>query len=108
MKVGDRVWLTEDVEQHNRIVVGTILSISPAGYTRVVWDQTIPNPESHFSPNSAAEQLRVVTGDDALPRHDWDCRKDQTDPPCLRCGVKQTDANEHSSCTFDAVTEQTT
>lgn len=99
LQVENRVWLNEDVEQHNRIVVGTVKSISPMGYVRVQWDEPNVYPESHFSPATALNQLRVVTGDDALPRHDWDCQKDQTDPPCLRCGVIQTDANELGPCT---------
>jgi len=76
--VGDRVWLVEDIEQHNRIVVGTVTTISPAGYVRVAWDESFP-VESYFSPMTAATQLRVVTGRDALPRHDWDCQNDQMD-----------------------------
>lgn len=96
MYPGDRVWLVEDIEQHNRIVVGTVKHVSPAGYVRVWWDQVYP--VSHFSPASAPTRLRVVTGDDALPRHDWDCQKNQTDPPCLACGVIQTDENEHAPC----------
>lgn len=98
MNVNDRVWLKEDVEQHNRIVVGTVTRISQLGYVRVVWDEPYVNPESYFSPLAASESLLVVTGDDALPRHDWDCEKDCTDPPCRRCGVIQTDANEHDAC----------
>lgn len=98
MTEGARVWLNEDVELHNRIVVGTIAKISAAGYVRVRWDEPHVYPESYFSPLTAADQLRVVTGDDALARHDWDCAKDQPDPPCLRCGMIQTDDNEHSPC----------
>lgn len=98
MTAGDRVWLNEDIEQHNRIVVGTIEKISPIGYVRVAWDQGQTYPVSHFSPLRAACELKIVTGRDALPRHDWDCQKDQPDPPCLRCGVIQTDANEHDAC----------
>lgn len=96
MKAGDRVWLNEDIEQHNRIVVGTVKTVSQFGYVRVWWDEVYP--VSYFSPASAQTRLRVVTGEDALPRHDWDCQKDQADPPCLRCGAIQTDANEHEPC----------
>ncbi len=96
MKIGDRVWLVEDIDQHNRIVVGTVKRVSPAGYVRVWWDQMYP--VSHFSPASAPTRLKVVTGDDALPRHDWDCRKNQIDPPCLCCGAIQTEENEHEPC----------
>jgi hypothetical protein len=96
MTVGDRVWLNEDIEQHNRIVVGTVKKVSQAGYVQVWWDTVYP--VSHFSPMSAASRLKVVSGDDALKRHDWDCQKDQTDTPCLCCGVIQTDANEHAPC----------
>ena len=93
----DRVWFVEDIDQHNRIVVGTIESVSAVGYARVRWDGD-QFPVSHFSPLATAQQLRVVSGRDALPRHDWDCRKDQPDPPCLRCGLIQTDQNEHDAC----------
>lgn len=96
--VGARVWLNEDIEQHNRIVVGTVKSLSPVGYVVVTWDEPTTYPTSHFSPLTAAKELKVVTGRDALPRHDWDCQKDQPDPPCLRCGVIQTDENEHNAC----------
>lgn len=96
MKSGDRVWLVEDIEQHNRIVVGTILRVSSTGYVRVMWDHDFP--VSHFTPGAVSTSLRVVEGDDALPRHDWDCKKDQVDPPCLKCGVIQTDNNEHEAC----------
>ena len=97
MTVGDRVWLVEDINQHNRIVVGTVMRVSPAGYVRVEWDEP-RYPKSYFSPLTATTELRVVTGLDALPRHEWDCQKDQVDPPCLHCGVIQTDANEHDPC----------
>lgn len=99
MRIGDRVWLVEDIEQHNRIVVGTVKAVSPMGYVRVWWDEVYP--VSHFSPASAPTRLRVVTGRDALPRHDWDCRTTWTDPPCRRCGVRQTDGNEHDACEAD-------
>lgn len=95
VKVGDRVWLVEDIEQHNRIVVGTVKSVSAAGYVRVWWDTVFP--VSHFSPKAARERLRVVVGRDALPRHDWDTQW-ELDPPCRRCGVVQSDENEHDAC----------
>ncbi len=101
MTAGERVWLVEDIEQHNRLVVGTVERVSRAGYVRVSWDQGSIYPVSYFSPLAAIDGLRVVTGDDALPRHDWDCEKDQIDPPCLRCGAIQTDANEHAPCRSD-------
>ena len=87
MDVGDRVWLNEDIEQYNRIVVGTIAKVSPAGYVRVTWDQGAIYPASDFSPLTAVRELKIVVGIDALPRHNWDCEKDQVDPPCLHCGV---------------------
>lgn len=105
MTAGDRVWLVEDIEQHNRIVVGTVESVSRAGYVRVRWDEGAVYPESYFSPMTAPAQLKVVTGDDALPRHDWDCQKDQVDPLCLCCGVVQTDANEHAPCRGNGLVE---
>lgn len=98
MTVGDRVWLNEDVNLHNRIVVGTITKISQAGYTYVTWDEPTTYPVSHFSPYTASRELKIVTGDDALHRHDWDCEKDIKDPPCLRCGVIQTNDNENGPC----------
>ena len=96
--VGARVWLNEDIEQHNRIVVGTVARISPAGYVIVAWDEPNTYSTSHFSPLIAPQALKVVVGRDALPRHDWDCQKDQADPPCLRCGVVQIDENEREAC----------
>lgn len=96
MKSGDRVWLIEDIEQHNRIVIGTIIRISLVGYVQIAWDRDFP--VSHFTPATASISLLVVEGDDALSRHDWDCQKDLVNPPCLRCRIIQTDANEHEAC----------
>ena len=78
MKATDRVRMFDVALNH--AVLGTVLRVSPAGYVVVQWDDV--DGEAYFSPKTAESNFEVVTGDAALPRHDW------TDGDlCCRCLV---------------------
>lgn len=97
---GARVRLVDDEADLGEIVLGTIKSVSDVGYTQVDWDE----PSLHddwFSPVSAPLKLRIVTGQDAAPRHRWDNFVDEIidgTTKCERCGTVATVANYFEAC----------
>jgi hypothetical protein len=91
MKAGDRVRILALVPGATH---GTI-EATFAGYLRVKFDDGITG---RFSYAAAADQLEIVTGDDALPRHVWKDRGGEL-WTCDTCGVEQTEANEREACT---------
>lgn len=91
-----RVFDARDDSYFNR---GTVARVSPAGYVMVRWDHdNVACLDEHFSPRCAAENLRLVTGDDALPRHDWDPWAETADCRCLQCGAPPTPENYATGC----------
>lgn len=92
MKNGDRVRMKDADNLGDKR--GTISRKSPFGYIKVKWDSA-PVVE-HFSPLSGTQLLVVVTGDEALPRHDWSPYKD--DSPCRVCEEPQTEQNYRGPC----------
>jgi len=96
MKVGDRV--RENMEDGPQIgMLGTIEKISPLGYIKIQWDRQHNLLPAYFRPGT--EDVILVTGEDARPRHVWKVLDDiHADPPCEVCGVIQTDANEREPC----------
>lgn len=89
MKTGDRVMLVDETRGMTAYPqVGTVTIMS--SYAHVNWDD---NYHEIYVPDS----LRVVTGDDALPRHEWDC-KVIGEEVCQCCGVAQTEENYLGSC----------
>ena len=93
MTVGDRVRLN-DGETFPKL--GTITKVSPAGYVSVRWDQE-PIRHAMYSPRGAVEDLTVVIGRDALPRHDWSDAR-YVEPSCYTCGLIQTEENDLEPC----------
>lgn len=87
MQAGDRVrW-----EGELGPMLGSVTKVSPMGYTHVQFDR---GAHTTFSPMSAAAQLTVVTGDDALHRHDWDL----DDDICRRCLVRWSEERMDEPC----------
>jgi hypothetical protein len=107
---GDRVWLVVDPDARVRQHVGTVTKVSPAGYTHIRWDGA-SNVVEVFSPDTIRfGRIKVVTGEDAKPRHDWidtvpyvNTYADNLDPHCSICNVVQSDDNEFGPC-FGKVT----
>ena len=98
--VGARVWLVVDPDKRVRQHVGTVHKLSPAGYLHVRWDGATKVTEV-FSPDTwKCGRIKVVTGDDALPRHDWYevLYVGDADVRCARCNVFQSDENEFAAC----------
>lgn len=97
MNKGDRVRL-DNLDDEQIIVLGTVISRSLVGYTRVEWDGA-STEAVWYSPKSAKKLLTVVTGDDAIVRHEWEnFTNGGADASCLHCGVQQTDTNEFEAC----------
>jgi hypothetical protein len=106
--IGARVRFNDDERWPT---LGTVRKVSPAGYVIVDWDRSY-DADSHLSPAGAAKLLTVVTGDDALRRHDWEGYIGRTMREatvtqvvhgeavtrCERCQVVQTDENEMAPC----------
>lgn len=89
--VGDRVWRVVDPDARIYQDVGTVESISQAGYIKVRWDGF---GTELFT--GATKDIRKAEGDDALPRHRWDGA--EPDAVCLHCRALQTDENEFKAC----------
>jgi hypothetical protein len=96
LNIKSRVRRNESFDDYADIfgMVGTVISRSPFGYVKVLWDNGM---EDRYSPMLVHERIREVTGDDALPRHSWDLDV-EFDPPCLNCKIIQTDENELGPC----------
>lgn len=97
LSIGSRVKHTQEWRDYTDIfgTVGTVTKRSPFGYLTVVWDNGV---QDRFSPLTASSYIQLVTGDGALPRHNWDVDSDADNPPCKTCGVIQTDENEFEAC----------
>lgn len=95
MKPGDRVIFPIDTLDPRRMERATVEHVSAAGYVRLRWDED--HEVSYLAPDSRLGAV-IVTGRDALPRHDWDPEEGLTARPCRRCGAIQTDANDLEPC----------
>lgn len=95
MTAGDRVRFLEDGSRFPEL--GTVRKVRPTGFVIIEWD--FPEKlSSHHTLATAQQLFTIVTGADALPRHDWDCEKDVVDTKCLRCGAAKTDENYIDPC----------
>lgn len=96
MKNADRVKLKPKFEEKYGAwpMIGTVERKSQFGYVTVIWDD---GERARFAPGSATEQLDIVTGIDAMLRHDWDVVV-AGDEHCRACKVAQTDENYKSAC----------
>lgn len=93
-----RVMLKPKFQEHYGMlwpIVGTVRRKSPYGYITVIWDD---GTKAHFAPGSASVQLDIVSGQDAIKRHEWDCRV-PNEEKCRTCGVAQTVDNYKGPCT---------
>lgn len=108
MTAGDRVLHVNSECDDGWPALGTVQKVSPAGYVIVEWDRNVVGMDTYFSPRTASVTLAVVTGEDAVPYHDWE-PKQGWDPPlpkpytpadyvCGACAVEQTEANYLDRC----------
>lgn len=97
MNVNDRVRLNDGETFPS---LGTITKISPAGYTTVQWDANCCEIEGMWSPLGSLDNLTVVTGDEAKPRH-WG-EGGMLDGKCLACKTEITEENYLKPCNSGA------
>ena len=106
MKVGDRVEMNPNYsEDEGWPMLGTVMKVSPTGYVSVEWDSNVVVPPSMHSPRTAQQMLRVVTGEEAKPQHDWELKVGANPKPynvanyqCTMCYEQLTDGNYLEKC----------
>lgn len=90
MRKGDRVGYAAG--SGATVQTGTVAKASSAGYVQVHWDK---GGIGYFSPITA-KRLRLLDSGEAVKTHWWIDQGIET--VCRRCGVAQSDNNQHEHC----------